>query len=106
MPLKWAMMDASLAVLLGQHDVFPKHRALTWGQPVQAANAGGVAVSGLEMAQNSMRLQWDREECDAKLKVMHAAPTHNGACHTQVPAQKSLGEKDTSMSWEMLSSAS
>ena len=36
---------------------------------VQAANAGGVAVSGLEMAQNSMRLQWDREECDAKLKV-------------------------------------
>lgn len=37
---------------------------------VQAANAGGVAVSGLEMAQNAMRLQWTREEVDEKLKVM------------------------------------
>lgn len=36
---------------------------------VQAANAGGVAVSGLEMAQNAMRLQWTREEVDEKLKV-------------------------------------
>ncbi|GKT37587.1 glutamate dehydrogenase, partial [Aduncisulcus paluster] len=31
------------------------------------ANAGGVAVSGLEMSQNSMRLSWTREEVDAKL---------------------------------------
>jgi len=34
----------------------------------KAANAGGVAVSGLEMSQNSMRLSWTREEVDAKLK--------------------------------------
>lgn len=34
---------------------------------MQAANAGGVACSGLEMAQNSIRLQWSREEVDAKL---------------------------------------
>jgi len=36
--------------------------------PGKAANAGGVAVSGLEMTQNSMRLQWTFEEVDAKLK--------------------------------------
>ncbi len=36
--------------------------------PGKAANAGGVAVSGLEMAQNSMRLAWPREEVDARLK--------------------------------------
>ncbi len=35
--------------------------------PGKAANAGGVAVSGLEMAQNSMRLAWSREEVDNKL---------------------------------------
>jgi len=36
--------------------------------PGKAANAGGVAVSGLEMAQNSMRLAWPREEVDNRLK--------------------------------------
>jgi glutamate dehydrogenase/leucine dehydrogenase len=36
--------------------------------PGKAANAGGVATSGLEMSQNSMRLSWTREEVDAKLK--------------------------------------
>ena len=35
--------------------------------PAKAANAGGVAVSGLEMAQNSQRLNWTREEVDTKL---------------------------------------
>jgi glutamate dehydrogenase (NADP+) len=45
--------------------------------PGKAANAGGVATSGLEMSQNSMRLSWTREEVDAKLKsimqAIHAA---------------------------------
>ena len=36
--------------------------------PGKAANAGGVATSGLEMSQNSMRLSWSREEVDKKLK--------------------------------------
>ena len=35
--------------------------------PGKAANAGGVAVSALEMSQNSMRYQWSAEEVDAKL---------------------------------------
>lgn len=36
--------------------------------PAKAANAGGVATSGLEMTQNSIRLSWSREEVDAKLQ--------------------------------------
>ena len=36
--------------------------------PGKAANVGGVAVSGLEMAQNSMRISWPREEVDARLQ--------------------------------------
>ena len=36
--------------------------------PAKAANAGGVAVSGLEMSQNSMRLSWNFDEVDHKLK--------------------------------------
>ncbi|MDF1594067.1 MAG: NADP-specific glutamate dehydrogenase [Desulfobacterales bacterium] len=38
--------------------------------PGKASNAGGVAVSGLEMAQNSMRLNWPREEVDNRLKMI------------------------------------
>lgn len=38
--------------------------------PGKAANAGGVAVSGLEMAQNSMRFGWTREEVDNRLKLI------------------------------------
>jgi len=38
--------------------------------PSKAVNAGGVAVSGLEMSQNSMRYSWTAEEVDAKLKMI------------------------------------
>jgi len=38
--------------------------------PGKAANAGGVAVSGLEMVQNSQRLNWLAEEVDARLKII------------------------------------
>jgi glutamate dehydrogenase (NADP+) len=38
--------------------------------PGKAANAGGVSVSGLEMTQNSMRLNWTREEVDNRLKMI------------------------------------
>ncbi|HSQ17520.1 MAG TPA: NADP-specific glutamate dehydrogenase [Anaerolineales bacterium] len=45
--------------------------------PAKAANAGGVATSGLEMSQNSMRLSWSREEVDQRLhgimKSIHKA---------------------------------
>jgi glutamate dehydrogenase (NADP+) len=41
--------------------------------PGKAANAGGVAVSGLEMAQDSQRLQWTREQVDERLRMIMAA---------------------------------
>lgn len=41
-------------------------RKILYG-PAKAANAGGVATSGLEMSQNSLRLSWTREEVDEKL---------------------------------------
>lgn len=47
-------------------DIFLDNKILY--APGKAANAGGVAVSGLEMSQNSMRLHWSREEVEAKLK--------------------------------------
>ena len=50
--------------------------------PGKAANAGGVAVSGLEMSQNSMRLSWTRKEVDQKLhsimKSIHTACVEHG----------------------------
>ena len=44
-------------------------KGLLYG-PGKAANAGGVAVSGLEMAQNSMRYSWSREEVDNRLQFI------------------------------------
>jgi glutamate dehydrogenase (NADP+) len=38
--------------------------------PGKASNAGGVAVSGLEMSQNSLRYSWSREEVDSRLKLI------------------------------------
>jgi glutamate dehydrogenase (NADP+) len=56
-------------------NVYLKHKIL-YGLG-KAANAGGVATSGLEMSQNSMRLNWSREEVDQKLhgimKSIHAS---------------------------------
>ena len=46
-------------------DIYMKHKIL-FG-PGKAANAGGVAVSGLEMSQNSLRLSWTRKEVDERL---------------------------------------
>ncbi|KAB2578934.1 Glutamate/phenylalanine/leucine/valine dehydrogenase [Lasiodiplodia theobromae] len=56
-------------------DTFEAHRkasanAAIWYAPGKAANAGGVAVSGLEMAQNSQRISWTSEEVDDKLKLI------------------------------------
>ncbi|MBR6739774.1 MAG: NADP-specific glutamate dehydrogenase [Clostridia bacterium] len=45
--------------------------------PAKAANAGGVATSGLEMTQNSMRLSWTFEEVDAKLQGIMKNIFHN-----------------------------
>ncbi|HHL70992.1 MAG TPA: NADP-specific glutamate dehydrogenase [Bacteroidetes bacterium] len=57
---------ANMPTTIEGMDLFLKNKIL-YG-PGKAANAGGVAVSGLEMTQNSMRLSWTREELDNKLR--------------------------------------
>lgn len=57
---------ANMPSTLEAIDVFLKNKVLF--APAKAANAGGVAVSALEMSQNSMRLSWKFEEVDAKLQ--------------------------------------
>ena len=56
---------ANMPTTLEGVEVFLKKKIL-YG-PGKAANAGGVAVSGLEMSQNSLRLSWTREEVDERL---------------------------------------
>ncbi len=56
---------ANMPSTLGAINIFQENNVL-YG-PAKAANAGGVAVSGLEMSQNSMRLSWTREEVDQRL---------------------------------------
>jgi glutamate dehydrogenase (NADP+) len=60
-------------------EVIQKHKIL-YG-PGKAANAGGVGTSGLEMSQNSMKMNWTRKEVDDKLHqimrdIHHACKTH------------------------------
>jgi len=66
---------ANMPCTLGAVDLFQEHRILF--APGKAANAGGVAVSGLEMSQNAMRLHWSAGEVDEKLhcimQSIHAA---------------------------------
>lgn len=57
---------------------FTAHKILF--APGKASNAGGVAVSGLEMAQNSLRYSWTREEVDNRLKSIMA--DIHGSCLT------------------------
>lgn len=66
--------------------VFQAHNIL-YG-PAKAANAGGVATSGLEMSQNSLRLSWTREEVDSRLLVI--MKSINKSC---LDAAESYGKK-------------
>ena len=58
------------------------HEAKILFAPAKASNAGGVATSGLEMSQNSLRLSWSREEVDSRLlnimKAIHASCVQYG----------------------------
>jgi glutamate dehydrogenase (NADP+) len=63
-------------------EAFNKHRLLF--APGKAVNAGGVATSGLEMSQNSMKLNWNIEEVDERLHSImvniHNACVKHGTC--------------------------
>lgn len=56
--------------------------------PGKAANAGGVATSGLEMTQNNLRTFWERDDVDAKLKVIMQR------IHEQCVKYGQFGEED------------
>lgn len=78
-------------------EVFEKHRKekkhdAIWYAPGKAANAGGVAVSGLEMAQNSARLSWTSEEVDEKLKGIMESCFKNGLATAQEYIEPKEGE--------------
>nr|ABC68327.1 NADP-dependent glutamate dehydrogenase [Trichophyton rubrum] len=68
---------SNMGCTLDAIELFEAHRnehkrdqGAVWYAPGKAANAGGVAVSGLEMAQNSQRLTWSAEEVDGKLQAI------------------------------------
>lgn len=63
-----------------------------WYGPGKAANCGGVAVSGLEMAQNSQRLSWTREEVDAKLAGIMKSAFENGLNTAKTYVESKEGE--------------
>ena len=63
---KAVIEGANMPVSKEALEIFQKNKVLF--APGKAANAGGVATSGLEMTQNSLRLQWTREEVDKNLK--------------------------------------
>lgn len=78
-------------------DVFEKHRAekkgdAIWYAPGKAANAGGVAVSGLEMAQNSTRIAWTAKEVDGRLKGIMEECFKNGLSTAQEYIEPQEGE--------------
>ena len=57
---------ANMPTTMEAYDIFKEAKILY--APGKASNAGGVATSGLEMSQNSMRLPWPREEVDKRLQ--------------------------------------
>ncbi|XP_067043878.1 NADP-specific glutamate dehydrogenase-like [Acropora muricata] len=63
--------------------VFQKNKVLF--APGKASNAGGVAVSGLEMSQNSLRSAWSREEVDTKLQKIMKDIDHQCVTYGKLP---------------------
>lgn len=67
----WYAPGKPMVLILGSYYLFNMSTG-------KAANAGGVAVSGLEMAQNSQRMSWTTEEVDSKLKGIMESCFKNG----------------------------
>jgi glutamate dehydrogenase (NADP+) len=71
---KYIAEGSNMGCTIEAIEAFEEHRqsnkagSSIWYGPGKAANSGGVAVSGLEMAQNSQRLPWTAQEVDDKLK--------------------------------------
>ncbi len=83
---KAVVEGSNMSCTLEAVDFFQEDCTKIFYAPGKASNAGGVATSGLEMSQNSMRLGWTREEVDAKLHGI--MKNIHGAC---VEAAKQFG---------------
>jgi glutamate dehydrogenase (NADP+) len=70
---------ANMPTTLEAYKVFKESKILF--SPGKASNAGGVATSGLEMSQNSMRLPWPKEEVDSRLQMI-MKNIHDTCVHT------------------------
>ncbi len=68
--VKYVVETSNMGLTAEAYEAFIKSRIPT--APGKAANAGGVAVSGLEMTQNAMHLSWSEEEVDRRLKDIMA----------------------------------
>ena len=79
--VRYVIEGANMPTTSEGYEVFRKNNIVF--VPGKAANAGGVAVSGLEMAQNSQRESWSFEDVDMKLKSImkniHTQMVENGA---------------------------
>ncbi len=70
---------ANMPTTIEAYKVFKEAKVLF--SPGKASNAGGVATSGLEMSQNSMRLPWPKEEVDSRLQMIMKS-IHDTCVHT------------------------
>ncbi|KAI9832947.1 MAG: hypothetical protein M1826_000726 [Phylliscum demangeonii] len=80
--VKFVAEGSNMGCTLQAINLFESHRRAhqrhaIWYAPGKAANAGGVAVSGLEMAQNAQRMTWTAAEVDDKLKQIMASCFRN-----------------------------
>jgi glutamate dehydrogenase (NADP+) len=66
--IKLVVEGANMPSTIEAVEIFKQNKILF--SPGKASNAGGVAVSGLEMSQNSLRLSWTRQEVDERLKII------------------------------------
>lgn len=101
---KYVAEGSNMGLTQSAIDVFENSRLKNgekgcWYGPGKAANSGGVAVSGLEMAQNSARLTWSPEEVDQKLKdIMKNAYENCFKTGAAFPAEgDKVGEKMPSL---------
>ncbi|KAK4193014.1 Glutamate/Leucine/Phenylalanine/Valine dehydrogenase-domain-containing protein [Podospora australis] len=94
---KFIAEGSNMGCTLEAIEVFEKSRQekkgdAIWYAPGKAANCGGVAVSGLEMSQNSQRLAWTREEVDEKLKGIMKNAFYQGLNTAKEYVEASEGE--------------
>ena len=94
---KYVAEGSNMGCTAAASALFEAHRRrhgkqAVWYAPGKAANAGGVAVSGLELSQNSSRETWKPEEVDARLRSIMQACFESGLAAAQEYGKMGAGE--------------